>query len=49
MLIAATEAQEKAFWSIREYIGYATIKDGYVYKYDLSIDAEKIHKMLEFA
>lgn len=49
MLIAGTEAQENTFWSIREFIAYAANKDGYVFMYDLSIEAEKIHEMIEFA
>lgn len=49
MLIAGTESQEEAFWAIREYIAYAANKDGYVFMYDLSIEAEKIHEMIDFA
>ena len=49
MLIAGTETQEDTFWAIREFIAYAANKDGYVFMYDLSIEAEKIHEMIEFA
>lgn len=47
MLLAETKAQEDTFWAIREFIAYACNKAGYVFMYDLSIQAEKIHEMVE--
>ncbi|XP_059807112.1 D-2-hydroxyglutarate dehydrogenase, mitochondrial isoform X1 [Hypanus sabinus] len=44
--IATEENKIKAIWALRERITEALVRDGYVYKYDLSLPLEKIYAIV---
>ncbi|XP_062902307.1 D-2-hydroxyglutarate dehydrogenase, mitochondrial-like isoform X1 [Mobula hypostoma] len=44
--IATEENKIKAIWALRERIAEALVRDGYVYKYDISLPLEKIYAIV---
>ncbi|CAD7963257.1 unnamed protein product [Amoebophrya sp. A25] len=48
--VAASGTQQRSFWQLRERIAEGLLKDGYTYKYDVSVpDISDIYKIVEAA
>ncbi len=45
--LASSEAQVKAIWALRELIAEALLREGAVYKYDLSLPQEQFYECVE--
>jgi D-2-hydroxyglutarate dehydrogenase len=45
--LATTEAQVKGIWALRELIAEALLREGAVYKYDLSLPQEQFYECVE--
>ena len=46
-IIAADNTQISEIWSIRESVSECLTKEGYVYKYDLSLPYDKFYSIVE--
>lgn len=42
--VASSESQVKAIWPLRERLAEALMRDGYVYKYDVSLPLDSFYQ-----